>query len=494
MEKRTAAIYARISQDKRKGTHEEGASVESQISACKDWIDRQGWTVGKIYRDTLSATKGGIRAGFEELLTDAPSDVVYFKQDRLERDPKDLDRFILAGCEGWGIDGTRVTVDNASAELVSGLFSLLNRFEGKQKAERQKLRNEADARAGKWHYARPVFGNDRVTGALIEDEAEAIRSAAAGLVAGTTTFYKISKAWNEAGFRTPQSKGAGGRLWEPGTVRKFFTAPRLIGERVYNGTTYQMQGWEPVLDKETFNSIQELIESAKTGKRGKQGYRHMPHLLTGIATCGMCGQGLNVGYRGGKNSTRHYRCTTPGHVSRVAEPLEKWVVEKFLYLLMHAGAERIVHPEGAETSHKLRVERATLAKNFDAWMKEATEIDLSPKTIKAKEEAHARKLAEIDARLLESLRESSFAMLVTDIPDAPELLWERWESVPMDKKREVLKTLFESIVVLPGGQGSRFKPEFVKLTATPLMMELVDLNSEAEDMGEEMARVLMGGS
>lgn len=488
METKTAAIYARISQDKRKGTKDEGASVESQIAACKDWIERKGWTVGKVYRDTLSATKGGVRAGFEEMLKDAPKVVVYFKQDRLERDPKDLDRFILAGCEGYAIDGTRVTVDNASAELVSGLFSLLNRFEGKQKAERQKLRNKSDAEAGKWHYSRPIFGNDRVTGKIIPAEAEAIRHAAKLIAAEESTFFQTAKEWNALGFRTPESKGAGGRLWEPGTVRNFFTSPRLIGKRVYEGKTYVMSGWEPVLDEETFDTIQELINANKTGRRGVQGSRNMPHLLTGIATCDVCGKGLNAGYRGGKTNARSYRCTTPGHVSRVAEPFEKWVVEKFLYLLMHDGAEQVVSPDTHGSATKLRLERVKAVKAHGEWLDEAVEADLSPAIIAKKEKAHAAKLEELDAKLLEVMRETSFAGLLPELAsDGPEAMWKRWESVSMEKKRAVVQSLFSEIVVKKAPQGKRFKPEYVRLKATDLMLELISLNQQPEAASEQLA-------
>lgn len=504
-EKQVAAIYARISTDKRKGTKDEGASVANQLEVCKAFIKRQGWTEGKTYTDnSISATSGAIRPEFEQMLLDSPKLVVVWKQDRLERGvagTNDLDRFILAGCEGVSSDGERITYDSASGELITRLKSITSGYETRLKSERQKLRNNADAKAGKWHYSRPVFGNDWKTGKLIAKEADAIRAAAAALISDDDetkmSFFGVAKAWNAAGFRTPESKGAGGRLWEPGTVRKFFSAPRLIGKRVYNGETYDMKGWEAVLDEDTFNAIQDMIEANKTGKRGVQGSRNMPHLLTSIATCSKCGKGLNVSYRGGKGSAMAYRCTTPGHVSRVALPLEKWVVEKFLYLLMHEGAEHVVHPEGGGTSSKLRMERVRLIKAHDAWLEEAVKSEegeepVSAKVIGMKEAAHTKRLAEIDAQLLDVLRETSFAGLLPEMAtEGVEAMWKRWESVPMDKKRSVIQSLFASIVVLPGPQGARFKPQFVKLEATPLMMELVELNSEAEDIGEDMAKLLL---
>lgn len=484
----TAAIYARLSDDKRRGTDAEGLNVDEQIADCRAFIDRQGWTVGTVYRDdSISATKELVRPAFERLLQDAPPIVVAWRSSRLSRDVMDTLRIKSAGISGYLTDGGRLDFSSGDATMLTMIRSVVDAAEGEKKAEFQRQANLRDAKAGKWHYSRPVFGNDRVTGALIPDEAEAIRAGAKTLVDENEngSFYKIALAWNAAGHLTPVSKGAGGKLWTAGTVRTFYMAPRLIGERVYNGETYTMEGWQAVLDKDTWQTIQDQIDANRTGKRGVQGTRHMPHMLTSIATCGTvvgdneerCGLGMNIGYRGGKGSARVYRCTAPKHVSRVADPLERFVVEKFLYLLMHDGADHIVHPEGAATSGKLRIERATLIKAYDAWNKEANEIDLSAKAIKAKEVSHTAKLAEIDARLLESLKETSFAMLLSEVPQAPELMWERWDSVPMDHKRAIVRSLFKKIEVRPSPQGARFRPSAIRLEPTALMMQLVDLNN-----------------
>lgn len=498
----TAAIYARLSDDKRKGTQDEGKSVDEQIAECRTFIVRKGWTPGTVYRDdSISATSGAVRPEFERMLTDAPPIVVAYRSSRLSRDVMDTLKIKAAGITGYLEDGGMLDFSSGDATMLTLIRSVVDAADGEKKAEFQKLRNLSDAKAGKWHYSRPVFGNDWKTGKLMAKEADAIRSAAKALVSDNDeermSFFGIAKAWNAAGFRTPESKGAGGRLWEPGTVRNFFTAPRLIGKRVYKGETYAMKGWEPVLDDDTFNTIQDMIEANKTGKRGVQGSRNMPHMLTGIASCSKCGKGLNVAYRGGKGSARAYRCTTPGHVSRVALPLEKWVVEKFLYLLMHEGAEHVVNPGGGGTSTKLRMERIRLVKAHEAWLEDAVksqegEESVSTRVIGMKEAAHAKRLAEIDAQLLDVLRETSFAGLLPEMAsEGIEAMWDRWESVPMDKKRSVIQSLFVSIKVHPGGQGARFKPAFVKLKATPLMMKLVDLNSETEDIGADMAALLI---
>ena len=493
MTQTTAAIYARISTDKRKGTKEEGASVAAQVKACREFATQQKWAISKVYEDNdISATSGAVRPGFEQLLADAPEIVVVWRQERLERGTDDsLQRFLVKGCTGYTVDGAVISVETAGQEFMTNLRSLLGKLEGRQKSERQKLRNLSDAEAGRWHYSRPVFGNDKKTGKLIASEAQAIREAADALSSGETTFYQVAKTWNAAGLHTPRSKGAGGRPWEPGTVRNFFTKPRLIGQRVYEGTTYHMDGWEPVLDPETFDAIQQHIEANKTGKRGVQGSRHTPHLLTGIATCGVCGKGLNVNYRGGKDSARNYRCTVPGHVSRVAIPLETFVVEKFLYLLAHQGAEAVVHPDSAGTLHELRLQRMMLLSDHDKWLNDAAEHGLSPAIISRKEAAHTKQLADLNAQTVALTQATSFTDLVPEIFEGSDALWKRWEAIPVVKQRAVISALFDGIIVHPCPQGVRFKPQYVQLRAGELMMKLVDLNAEVTVISPEMAAILL---
>jgi DNA invertase Pin-like site-specific DNA recombinase len=489
----TAAIYARLSDDKRKGTSDEGLNVDEQIEACKAFIASKGWTVGKVYRDdSISATKEGVtRPDFECLLQDKPPVVVAWRASRLSRHVMDTLRIKTAGITGYLTDGGMVDFSSGDSTMLTLIRSAIDAAEGQKKAEFQKQANLRMAKAGQWHYSRPVFGNDRESGKVIPDQAEAIQHAAKLIAAEEWSFFRTAKEWNDQGFRTPKTEKAGGRLWEPGTVRNFFTSPRLIGKRVYDGETYVMKGWEPVLDEDTFNAIQELINANKTGKRGVQGSRNMPHLLTGIASCDVCGKGLNVSYRGGPDSTRAYRCTTPGHVSRVAEPFEKWVVEKFLYLLMHEGADRVVSPDTADSATKLRLERVKATKEHDAWLDEAVEGGLSPAVIGKKEKAHAKKLAELDAKLLEVMRKTSFADLLSEVAtEGPEAMWKRWESIPMDKKRAVIQALFSEIVVKKAPQGRRFRPEYVTLRATDLMLSLTDLNSQPEEVSDELIALL----
>lgn len=144
-----AAIYARISQDKRIGTQDEGASVQSQIDACTAFIEARGWTVGETYSDNdVSATSGAVRPAFERLLADSPPVVVAFKQDRLSRDLVDTLRLKGSGITGYLTDGGVLDFSTADSSMLTVIRTAIDEAEGRKKSERQKLATLRDARAG----------------------------------------------------------------------------------------------------------------------------------------------------------------------------------------------------------------------------------------------------------------------------------------------------------------------------------------------------------
>lgn len=486
MTKTVAAIYARISQDRYKGDEQEGLNVAEQIEACRSFITSKGWTVGTIYRDdSISATSGAVRPGFEKMLRDVPDAVVYWKQSRLERGGgNDLERFLKLGCEGYGTDGTRVTMENASGELITKMFSNFYRFEQRVKAENQKQANFRIAKAGKYRGSIRPFGQKR-SGEWVPAEAEAIREAAALIATGKQTFFKTAELWNAAGLLTPATGKQGGKHWTSGTVRNYFTRPRLIGLQDYKGTLYELKDWEPLLGRDTFDQIQTLIEGKRTGKRGVSVTRSDMHLLTGIAECVECGRGMNSGQRGGAGSTRLYRCPTVKHQTMVAAPLEDAVSLHALDLLMHHEDTQEQAEETSKALAALMSEKRVAVAAHDTWIEEAAEAGLRPAVIAKRENAHRERMSAMDdeiLRLNQDMKVSIFQL--ADGPVDPKNLTDRnlhgWRSVSMEQRRDLLKTLFASIMVKRAGQGKRFNAERITYAYTNLGQKLAEQWAESE--------------
>lgn len=463
----TAAIYARISRDKSLGTETEGLNVQEQIEACQSWITGKGWTTGEIYQDnSISATTGAIRPGFEKMLIDAPAVVVYWKQSRLEREPDDLDRFLLAGCEGHALDGTQANVKTASSELITRMFSIFGKFEQRNKSEFQKQASLRIAKTGKYRGSIRPFGQER-DGTWVKGEAEAVQEAAEKLLANKEpwTFYKISEVWNIAGLKTPQTGKQGGKHWTPGTVRNFFTRPRLYGMQDYQGTLYKLKDWKPLLTEQQFSDIQDLINAKKVGKRVSGITRHDVRLLTNITQCAECGRGMNAGQRGGVGSPRTYRCPTTKHITITAEKLEDAISVHALDLLSQHKEIRTQQEGTARRLAEAQGDKRQISTEHDEWISEAIEAGLKPSLIADKEAKHAEKISALDAELFNLNQDKTLSIF-----EGYELTG--WNSAPMDLRRDLLASVFSEIKISRGGQGKRFSANVIDYSYTPLGWKL----------------------
>lgn len=484
MEPITAAIYARISDDKHKD-EQEGLNVDEQINACTAFIHSRGWKLGTVYRDdSISATSGAVRPDFERMVRDAPPAVVVWKQSRLERGHNnDLDRFLMAGCEGYTVDGMRITMENASGEFVTKMMSLYGKFEQRNKAEFQKQANLRLAKLGRYRGSIRPFGQN-MDGSWIYPEAHAVIQAAKGLVAGTATFWDVAKGWNAEGLLTPQTGKQGGKAWTSGTVRNYFTRPRLMGLQDYAGTLYPLKDWKPLLDAETFGQIQTLINSKRTGQRGVSKGRGDAHLLTGILKC-ECGRGMNVGYRGAKGSPKIYRCPTVKHQSVTAGPLEKAVSIHTLQLLSQQDEGKAEAEEATKRIAELLDEKRVAGMGHSEWIDEAVEAGLKPALIQKRELAHAARLSELDAQVMAHRQALGANLFVTTFSLTPGKAWgiqeelTGWNSVSTAQRRDVLVSLFEGITVARGEQGKRFSSDRIDYQHTPLGLRLWDKWAEA---------------
>src|SRR5262249_23052941 len=83
------ALYARYSSD-----NQREASIEDQLRLCREFVNKQGWTVVNEYHDSAKSGASLFRPGIQSLLSDAPSEkfdvVVAEALDRISRDQADV--------------------------------------------------------------------------------------------------------------------------------------------------------------------------------------------------------------------------------------------------------------------------------------------------------------------------------------------------------------------------------------------------------------------
>ncbi|MFF3038888.1 recombinase family protein [Arthrobacter citreus] len=218
-------------------------------------------------------------------------------------------------------------------------------YESDKSSERIRRNTMEAAQQGLPHGAN-LFGYRRIydplTRALCRVEiapkqAAVVRDAARMLLEGMTP-YAIAATFNARG--TPP-RGSTRKLetepglWTPAAVREMLTTPAYAGKRQHRGMIVGDAIWPSILEPETWARTQTALQQRK---------RERPHswqptrLMTGIASCGVCGSRLRTSNQRSKDGQRSYATyicrgapgRTGSHVSIKADDLDDVVVGHLL--------------------------------------------------------------------------------------------------------------------------------------------------------------------
>lgn len=359
-----AALYLRQSMD-RDGRSE---GIDRQRARCRALVESRGWEIAGEYVDNdVSASKPrGAGTAWHRLIGDAKGGsvevVVAVDQDRILRGIRDLVTLLETGVRLATVDG-ELDLTTADGEFRATLAAGLARFEVRRKSERQKRANahrrERLLPAG----GRRAFGYTRLRAGAAADwpkrvaadgsewpdyghepfepEATAVRRGYAMLLAGAT-LRSIARTWNDEGLTTTV-----GHPFEAYSVRNVLANPRNAGLVAPPRDSAQVAAsanlrladlpvgsWEPLVTPETWAAARDLL--ADPVRRSNPGA--VPKsLLSGIATCGVCGAPMKAGVVRG---IRSYRCSDTPHLSRKRDDADHYVT--------HIVLERLARPDAAE--------------------------------------------------------------------------------------------------------------------------------------------------
>jgi DNA invertase Pin-like site-specific DNA recombinase len=137
MKRKRAALYVRVSTDEQ--------NTNAQERALKEYVQRRGWLLHHIYKDTGISGSVSSRPGLNELMKDcrrrAIDVVVVWKFDRFARSLKTL----ISGlelCRAFGIDFVSVTeaIDTSlpAGEMLFQMIGAVAQFERSLISERVK--------------------------------------------------------------------------------------------------------------------------------------------------------------------------------------------------------------------------------------------------------------------------------------------------------------------------------------------------------------------
>lgn len=336
-----AVIYARLSKDKTGA----GLAIERQRD---ELVDHFSLPPGiKVYADNdISATSGKLRPEYVQLVKDMRQGqikkVYVWHTDRLWRVPRDLEDFIDAqdthNVTCLALQAGIADLSTPGGRVAARIGVSIAKYEVEIKAERQKAANLQAAQSGKPPASSPrCFGFERDGTTHIPGEAKVLRELARDCLNGAT-LKAMCRGLDAAGITTVL-----GNTWSVTGLKTLLTNPRLAGIRKYYGQTFPGT-WEPIIEPDKWEAVRAILTSPQ--RSTNRGDRQVKHLLSGIATCALCGARM-VSNTSRPTSRRgalaSYTCSKYRHVSINREVTDDYVTGKLLARFLAAYAKE-PHP------------------------------------------------------------------------------------------------------------------------------------------------------
>jgi DNA invertase Pin-like site-specific DNA recombinase len=442
---RRAAVYCRISRD-RAGA---GLGVDRQEKACRELAGRLGWEVAAVLVDNdLTASTGRRRPGYEDLLgmieSGTVTAVVAWHTDRLHRRPVELERFVdLCDRKKVAVQTVQsgpVDLSTPAGRLNARVAGAVARHEVDQISARARAQKEQAAERGAYRGGRRPFGYlaDGVT--VVPKEAEAVRQAAADLLAGTS-LRAIARRWAVEG-RTTST----GVAFTPHAIGRLLKRARNAGLVEHAGEIVGEASWEPLLPRDTWQAVHAVLTDPSR-LRGPGTARRW--LLSGIAKCGICQRTLNASATG--NSRRRwpvYVCLHGKHVTRAAKTLDALVTDLVVGRLGKDDAIDLIATTTVDVQ-ALREEALALRARLDELSRLFAAGDIDAMQLREGSAELRRRLDEAEGQLADAAAGSAIEGLVgvDDVRAA-------WDALDISRQQAVVATLLD-VKVMPATKKGR---------------------------------------
>ncbi len=358
-----AVIYARFSSDLQR---EE--SIDAQVRACKEHIERRGYILTHIYADQAKSGKSTLkRDQYNAMLADAEEGlfdvVIMHKIDRNARNEFDYFTFKRVMMQnGISYEYAAQSIDlTPEGQMMEGMLVNFAAYYSRNLAKEVKKGMNENAYKAQFNGGTPPFGYDVDENkhyVINEHEAEGVRLIF-DMYANGSSYSEIIGALNAKGFKTKN-----GIPFGKNSLFDILRNEKYIGTYKFNVVTKNPDGTRnthtkesenvivienaipPIIDKAVFMTIQEM-RSHRHGCAQKQKAKRS-YLLTGKIICGECGSAMNghTTITRGKEYPR-YSCT---HKERTfckcstksvnALLLEDWILEQI--------KEKILAPKSIE--------------------------------------------------------------------------------------------------------------------------------------------------
>ena len=462
-----AAIYVRISDD-RTG---EAAGVARQESDCRTLAQRKGWPIAEVYRDNdISAFNGHRRPDYERLLENMRNRtvdaVVVWHEDRLHRQPRELEQFIdIATASHVQLATVTGEIDLGTPEgrLRARMLGNVGAYESEHKAVRIRRKHEELAQQGRVSGggSRPFgYEDDRVT--IRASEATLIRKAVQRVLAGDS-LRAISREWNAAGVRTTQ-----GKEWRPNVLRRVFVSGRISGQREHHGEIISKAEWPAIISPTLTRRLRAMLNNPS--RRTNGAFVARSYLLGDFLVCGVCKAKLRS--RGRPHGARAYACKAGpgfgGHgcVQVAAEPLEELVIGWVFEALDTPALSRAIAARHRKSEDDIEDTTTADEEQLAQLAQDFADRRIGRSEWLVARDAVQKRLDVARDRLAHQNGTSAIAEFV-----GTGALAKSWPGLSLDRKRAIIGTVLDHVTIKPAkrrGGAAGVKQPFDVQRVTPV--------------------------
>lgn len=315
--KKLCAAYVRVSSQEQ--ASEKHYSIPEQKEKIEAYCKAKDWELVKIYVDPGYTGSNIDRPALQELIHDIDKYeiVLVNKLDRLSRSQKDTlyliqDVFLEHNCCFVSMEESFDTTTPLGIAMV-GILAAFAQLERAQIKERMKMGKKGRAKKGLWHGGNQVpIGYDFINGQLVLNEDAPQVKLIYDMYLKGTSIRDIAR-YMSSHYTNKYSN------WNC-----LVTIRHILQNPIYIGMIGKYQGQhEPIVDKESFDKIQLILDDHKIGKK----VATATHLLTGMIYCGYCGRRVSISSHKNKktgNRYSYYRCgyTDSGQISVIDKKCE----------------------------------------------------------------------------------------------------------------------------------------------------------------------------
>ena len=432
-----AAIYGRVSSEDQVA----GYSLDAQLKACRDWAEKNGYTVAREYIEEGHSAFRNLdkREEFKALLADATSKdhpfevVIVHKLDRFSRDGLEslTARALFKRHKIRLVSVLEPMVGSDSPEdaLVEHILVGMNQFYSQNLS--REIRKGLKERAQQHHLVfRPPFGYKTdvielqqshkrvrtISRAVIDEKTAPIVQRIFDLYERGMGYKSVAMTFNSDGFRTNK-----GHLFRVIFISRILRNRAYVGILDYNRC--QSRGsrepiaipgfYPPIIDQQLFGRVQEKLKSASDSFQNSFAHR-TEYLLSRLVVCDFCGHHyLGTSAKSGKYN--YYSCQTYLRKGRDACNAPLLNKDKFEKSVLDQVQEHVLNEENVRKYINLVIEQAQQSKPEPSADQTAVELAIQDVETKVRrwEETLERGLLSLEdcAERIKELRQEREALL-----------------------------------------------------------------------------------